>query len=184
MPVNCRFEIDDAEDEWIFGQKFDFIHARAMCSCFPDHQKVIQSCYDGLAPGGWCEWQEMNPPFEHIGDKPPDCSLLKWINLIVDAAKTIGRDWTKARNYKQYFEEVGFENVVERQFYWPVGFWPKGEYYQSLAAYFVEDCKRGMEAISMKLLPVLGWSKDEITVLLAEAKQDMQNPNVHAYLPM
>jgi hypothetical protein len=184
VPVNCRFEIDDAEDEWVFSQKFDFIHARAMCTCFSDHKMVIQSCFDGMAPGGWAEWHEMVFPFQHVGPIPEDCNLLLWTSLIVEAAKKLGRVWENTRYYKQYFEEAGFVNVIEREFYWPAGHWPKGDYYKSLASYFVEDIKRGIEAITMKLLPVLGWSPDEIQVLIAKAKLDMDNPEIHAYVPM
>jgi hypothetical protein len=184
VPPNCRFEIDDIEDEWIFSQKFDFIHARAMISCFPDHKKVIKACLDGMAPGGWCEWQDICFPFEHVGPVPEDCSLIKWITLIAEAARTVGRDWEATHSYKKYFDEVGFENVVERQFYWPLGYWAKGDYFKTLGGYAVEDVKRGMEPISMKLLPLLGWSREEILVMVAKARQDMEDPNVHVYVPM
>lgn len=182
VPPNCRFEIDDADDEWTFGTRFDFIHARAMCSCFSDHKNVIQSCYDALQPGGWCEWQDMSFPFRHMGPVPEDTTVVHWTELICEAAVKINRPWSNVERYKQYFEEVGFENIVERRFYWPVGPWAKGDYYKSLAAYFLEDIKKGMEPISMKLLPILGWSKEEIQVLLAKVRQDLAKPNIHAYL--
>jgi hypothetical protein len=31
IPPNCQFEVDDAEDPWMFSQKFDYIHGR-ICS--------------------------------------------------------------------------------------------------------------------------------------------------------
>ncbi|KAJ9142395.1 S-adenosyl-L-methionine-dependent methyltransferase [Pleurostoma richardsiae] len=182
VPPNCRFEIDDADDEWAYSNKFDFIHARAMCSCFSDHKSVIQSCFDSLKPGGWCEWQDMSFPFSHLGPVPEDTVIVKWTELICESAIKIGRPWSNVEKYKQYFEEVGFQNVVERRFYWPVGPWAKGDYYKSLATYFMEDIKRGMEPITMKLLPILGWSKEEMQVLLAKVRQDLTNPNIHAYL--
>jgi hypothetical protein len=33
VPPNCRSEVDDAEDEWVFLQKFDYIHCRMLGSC-------------------------------------------------------------------------------------------------------------------------------------------------------
>lgn len=36
VPPNLRFEIDDAEDEWIFSERFDYIHGRALLSCFKE----------------------------------------------------------------------------------------------------------------------------------------------------
>ncbi len=32
----ARFEVDDAEDEWAFSTKFDYIHSRAVLTCFKD----------------------------------------------------------------------------------------------------------------------------------------------------
>lgn len=155
-----------------------------MCTCFSDFKKVIQACYDGTAPGGWCEWQDAMVRMEHVGPVPEDCGIARWVELTRQAALKMGRDWAEGENYKRYFEEAGFVNVVERRFYWPMGTWAKGDYFKSLGAYFVEDTKRIIEAISMKLLPLIGWSRDEIQVLLAQVRRDMEDPNVHAYTPV
>ncbi len=37
VPPNCRFEVDDAEDEWIFNQSFDYIHLRLVFHGFKSH---------------------------------------------------------------------------------------------------------------------------------------------------
>lgn len=34
VPPNCTFEVDDAEAEWSYRHKFDFIHARMMLGSF------------------------------------------------------------------------------------------------------------------------------------------------------
>lgn len=36
VPPNLKFVIDDCEDEWLFKQKFDLIHARMMCGSLQD----------------------------------------------------------------------------------------------------------------------------------------------------
>ena len=182
--MNCSFEIDDADDDWVFSGKFDFTHARAMCSSFSDHRSVIKKCYESLQSGGWCEWQDLSFPFSHHGQAPEDTSIIKWTELICEAAEKIGRPWTNVAKYKTFFEEVGFKKITERKFYWPAGTWAKGDYYKSIGHFFLEDIKKGMEPISMKLLPFLGWSKDEIHVLLAKVRLDLENPKVHAYLNM
>ncbi len=40
VPPNLRFEIDDVEDEWIFKNKFDFIHCRMLTGSIADWPRV------------------------------------------------------------------------------------------------------------------------------------------------
>lgn len=58
VPPNCRFEVDDAEDDWTFTELFDYIHARAVVTCFKDNRTMLQKIYDNLAPGGYFELQD------------------------------------------------------------------------------------------------------------------------------
>ena len=46
MPPNLKFVIDDAEDFWVYQQKFDYIHGRLLAGSFGDWPKVIRSCYE------------------------------------------------------------------------------------------------------------------------------------------
>jgi len=68
VPPNCRFEISDAEDEWIFSQNFDYIHGRMLGSCFNSHIKVFESVFNYLQPGCWFEMQDFAFPFRCIDD--------------------------------------------------------------------------------------------------------------------
>lgn len=38
-----------------FNQKFDFIHARALCASSKDWPSVFRQAFDALRPGGWFE---------------------------------------------------------------------------------------------------------------------------------
>jgi hypothetical protein len=51
VPANLQFEQSDAEDPeaWIFPQKFDYVHGRALASCFKDPLEVIKSAYSVCA---------------------------------------------------------------------------------------------------------------------------------------
>jgi chemotaxis methyl-accepting protein methylase len=55
---NVEFMRDDAEKEWLYSSKFDYIHLRLTFTCFDDHRKVMRSVFDNLNPGGWVEYQE------------------------------------------------------------------------------------------------------------------------------
>jgi SAM-dependent methyltransferase len=94
IPPNCTFEIDDAEDSWVFPQKFDLIHGRALASCFTDPEKVIASAIDALAPGGWLEYQDIVIPMECIDDSWEGSTLKRWNEIMRDSAWKAGRDFT------------------------------------------------------------------------------------------
>lgn len=45
VPPNCRFIVDDAEDEWLNGDDFDMVHMRTMASVVKDVPKVLSYAY-------------------------------------------------------------------------------------------------------------------------------------------
>jgi len=46
IPPNVKFIVDDAEDLWVYQQKFDFIHLRLMAGCFADWPKFFRQAYE------------------------------------------------------------------------------------------------------------------------------------------
>ena len=185
VPPNCFFEVDDAEDEWTFSAKFDYVHGRALLTCFRDASQVIRSAYKSLAPGGWLELQDAYFPMFYVGGRDPESTALyKWNKLCMEGAAQFGRPWTYAQHYKRYLEEAGFESVTERRFYWPLSPWAKGKYYRTVAEFFQEDMLSGVDGISFKVLGALGWHIDEIRVFLAQVREDMKDTSIHAYLNM
>ncbi|RFU25119.1 hypothetical protein B7463_g11214, partial [Scytalidium lignicola] len=184
VPPNCRFEIDDAEDEWIFAEKFDFIHGRALLSCFKDPPSVLREAYKSLAPGGYLELQDGTFPFKYIGQAPVDSNVYKWNEIVVAGAAKSGRPWTNAQHYKRWMQEIGFEDVVERSFFWPTSPWAKGDYFKLVAMYWQADLLRGIEGISLKVMQLMGWKPDDIREFLEKVKKDVRDPSIHAYLPI
>lgn len=185
MPPNCSFQIDDAEDPWTFTKPFDFIHGRALLSCFRDPAAVIKSMYDNLAPGGYLELQDPLFPMNWIESPPPeDSALYRWNKLVLEGPMKIGRDFTCPHNYPRWMREVGFEDIVERIFYWPVSPWAKGEYFKTIAAYLQADLLNGLEGMSLKSIGLLGWSPDKIREFLVDVRKDILDTSKHAYLKM
>jgi SAM-dependent methyltransferase len=184
IPPNLQFEINDAEDEWVFSQKFDYIHGRALVTCFTDPSFVIAEAYKSLAPGGYLELQDGVFPFEYVGEPPTDSAIYKWNEYVVAGAAKAGRPWTNVPHYKRWMEETGFENVVEKTYYLPTSPWPKGRYFKDISMLWQEDMTSGLEGISLKVMGNLGWSVDEIRVFLAAVRDDFKNTNIHCYTPM
>ncbi|OTA67099.1 S-adenosyl-L-methionine-dependent methyltransferase [Hypoxylon sp. EC38] len=182
LPENCRFEIDDAEDEWTFSEPFDFIHGRALMSCFNDPAAVVRQAFDNLAPGGIMEFQDALFPMNYIGEPPTESALYRWNNMMLEGVTRLGRSWSNVQHYHRYFEDAGFVDIVEKRFYWPTSPWAKGRYFKTVAAYFQEDMLAGLEAMSLKVLGVLGMSPEQVREFVEEVKRDFRDTNIHAYL--
>ncbi|KAI1329044.1 S-adenosyl-L-methionine-dependent methyltransferase [Xylariaceae sp. FL0255] len=182
LPDNCRFEIDDAEDEWTYTEPFTFIHGRALLSCFDDPEKVVRQAYENLEPGGFLEFQDAFFPMDWVGEPPTKTALYRWNCLMSEGVKNLGRSWSNVVYYPRYFEAAGFENISEKRFFWPTSPWAKGKYFKTVAMYFQEDLLSGMEGISMKVLTAAGMSIEEISALCEEVRKDLRNTDIHAYL--
>jgi len=152
-------------------------------SCFKDPRQVIKSAFDAITPGGWLELQDFYFPMDYIDDrKPRDTALYKWNQLCLEGSHKAGRPWIHAQYYKQYMEEIGFSNVVEHRFYWPLGPWANGKYYKTLGNCTQEVALSGLEGISFKVMGAVGWSIDEIQPFLEHVRKDMKDPSLHAYM--
>jgi hypothetical protein len=185
VPSNCQFEVDDAEDEWVYNENFDYIHGRAMFSAFKDPAAVFKKAYDALAPGGWFEMQEIYFKPHSSDGTHEGTALQSWNNTLIEGAKKIGRDWWCAPNYRQWFFDAGFESVVERQYQWPSNPWPKGEKNKILGLWMLTNSLDGLNAVSMAMMTrVLGMSPEAVELVLVDVRRDIRNKSIHAYYPM
>jgi hypothetical protein len=110
--------------------------------------------------------------------------LYKWAQLLNDGAKKAGRPWTNTQYYKQWLSEIGFEDVVEKRFFWPTSPWAKGKYYKTIGACFQQDLSNGLEGISLKVLKALGWTTEEILAFLPGVRKDLNDTSIHSYCQM
>jgi len=185
VPPNCQFEVDDAEDEWTYSQKFDFIHGRAMFTCFKDPASVFRRAFDALEPGGYFEMQEVLFQPQSADGTVEGTALQKWNTKLLEAARVMGRDWLCTLNYTQWFKDAGFEDVVERQFMWPQNTWPKGNKYKTMGLWMMSNALDGLNAISMAVLTRgLGMTPQEVEVELVDVRKDIKNKAIHAYFPI
>ncbi|KUJ13654.1 S-adenosyl-L-methionine-dependent methyltransferase, partial [Mollisia scopiformis] len=183
VPENCSFIIDDAEDNWVFHQQFDYIHARAVVSCFKNPKAVFQRAFDALVPGGILELYDPVFPFQFLDPPPPNSPLAEWNKLIIEAAAKAGRPWTNGAKYKSWLQEIGFEGVVENREHCPLSPWAKGKKSKYMSLWLSHDMLIGIEAWSLALFTrVLGWEKSRLDILLEGVREDIKNIKIHAYL--
>ncbi|KAK8086358.1 S-adenosyl-L-methionine-dependent methyltransferase [Apiospora phragmitis] len=173
VPVNCTFYIDDATKDWSFHQRFDYIHVRMLTFGITNWDKFIDQAYQYLQPGGFLELQEWNVPLES-----PDASLKehhalhRWTEVMNRACTKIGIDIRSAGEHADRMRSRGFDHVGERQ--------------KRIGWMGRRDLEDGIDGMSSKLFKLLGnWGSDkEIADFLAEVKADINNPHIHAIVPL
>lgn len=185
VPANCRFEIDDAEDEWMYGQKFDYVHGRYMCTSIFDFPKLFGQIYDSLNPGGWVEFQETVIDFRAVDGSLEGTALRRWNDHLLEGIRRAGRDALSPFGFAAKMTAAGFTNVQQRKFAVPSTPWARGRNQKILGAMQMTNNLEGVQGITMKIFTqVLGWTREEAELLLVDVRRDMADRNIHAYLTM
>ncbi|TVY21046.1 putative methyltransferase [Lachnellula arida] len=185
VPPNCQFEIDDAEDEWSWSQKFDFIHGRMLFTCFKSPAEIFHQAFASLKPGGYMEMQDVLLDYLSIDDSHVESRIHAWNGKLHEGARRIGRDWRCTKDYARWMQEAGFEGVVERRFAWPSNTWPKGRKQKLLGLWSMTNFLEGLPAISMAIMTrAHGMTREEVEVGMVDVRKDIKSKAIHAYVPV
>ena len=176
------------EDEWHFHQPFDFIHSRMMVGSFKDWPKFMSTAYKWLRPGGWLECQDVDSldcDDDTFSMNPPSCALARWWSLVCEAFDKIDRSVLAAPNHQKCMIDARFVDTRDEIYKWPINTWPKDEKMKLIGLWSRENTLEALEALALApLTRILGWSKEEVMVLVAQARKDVINPEIHAYWNM
>nr|XP_036580267.1 methyltransferase domain-containing protein [Colletotrichum truncatum]KAF6788100.1 methyltransferase domain-containing protein [Colletotrichum truncatum] len=185
-PPNVRFEIDDLDEPWTFSKPFDYIHSRGMNASIKDWGEYIQKCYDNLAPGGYLELIELYfLPLSDDGTLKSDHKIMKAIRLLGEASQKLGRSVQDVKELKPVMIESGFKDVVMVQYKWPTNAWPKDKRFKELGMWSNENILQGWEGVCMApFTRALGWTREEVLVLLAETRKEFNDTSIHAYFSL
>ncbi|KAF4472468.1 hypothetical protein FALBO_629 [Fusarium albosuccineum] len=188
VPPNVEFFIDDIEEPWSFSEPFDYVHSRMMTFSIKSWPEYAKKIYENLNPGGYVELLEIDL-FAKSDDNTLNEShnLSNLIKLLDEASTKIGRAFQDNKKNKEILRDAGFVDIVETVFKWPTNAWPLEKKYKELGNWnnINMDDFKGLEALSIAALTrVLGWSQEEVTVLLASVRKDINNRAIHAYWPV
>jgi len=187
VPPNCKFEIDDMESEWTFGEDtFDLIHIRGLHGTTNDWPALYRQVLKCLKPGGYLEQAEFSARFiSEDNTIPPDGDIVLWNRIGLECHGKLNRELEVFETMRQHLVDTGFEDVVEHNFKWPIGPWPRDPDFKELGLWTRAHIETGLENWTLRLLTsVLGWTADEVRVLCANVRNELRNPRVHAIHPM
>ncbi|KAI9730217.1 MAG: hypothetical protein M1834_005981 [Cirrosporium novae-zelandiae] len=183
VPPNCFFIVEDSDNqEWIFNDKFDLIHSRALTSAWSDWPRYLRNCYQFLTPGGWLE---LHDAITHLGcaNGPSPNLGSEWGKLLADACALKGVDTLRPGHLETDLEAAGFINITKKHIRWPINPWSDDPKEKELGRLF--EINEDLEGIMMGALTRgLGWSREEVEVWLVGARKGWHDRSLHNYLPM
>jgi len=181
IPPKCKFEVDDAESPWTFGEKFDYIHGRNLVGAIQDWPKLFKQCYENLAPGGYLEFQESDIVGVFSEDKSfSGTHFEQYQEKMKEASTKIDRRLDVAPKIAELMRDAGFADVVETKIKWPFGVWPKEKRYKELGLWGKAILEPGLEAYGLALMTrVLGMSDKEAREVCDNAKKELGDKKIH-----
>ncbi|CRG90736.1 methyltransferase, putative [Talaromyces islandicus] len=182
VPPNLAFEIDDAEDEWVYSTQFDYIHTRTLCGGIRDWPKFHRQAYDNLRPGGWLEMQENEAWFQR-----EDGTCPQWTNLFLEkldeASIMSGNRLNVAGDQKQHMLDAGFVNVRDEVFKLPLSTWHDDSRMKEIGRIRGLAMNQGVEGYSLALYTrYLNWSSGDVRDLLAKVRQEFNDVRNRMYI--
>ena len=180
----------DAEEEWDFHERFDFVHTRLMngwgIRSWPNFYK---QAFEHMQPGGWVENQEYDLAFlSDDGTVHADGALMRWTNLWnwgIANSPYGGSGRCYPDVMRRQMQEAGFINVQVRPYKLPIAPWPKDPKLRQAGAFFFTGFLDHISGLSMRVFTgTLGWSVEQMEVLLMEVRNECRQRSMHAYCPM
>ncbi|KAK3934753.1 S-adenosyl-L-methionine-dependent methyltransferase [Diplogelasinospora grovesii] len=183
VPPNCRFLIDDAEEEWVEGD-FDMVHMGTMASILKDVPKVLRYAFSALKPGGWLELQELMPRAEcDDGTMPPDDLLLQFNTVTNRAFMSFGMDTWIPEKLQPILEKAGFVDIrcIKKKI--PVGPWASNRSLRVAGLH----CREAIEDIMPVIIrgrpfQALGMSTEESEAYEVALHDSLQDLSRHRYM--
>lgn len=185
IPTNCQFEIDDIENDWLYEKNiFDFIHARELMMMVRDWPRLMTQSLDHLRPGGYLE---VSGTFPLIccddNTLPPNSAYQEASKVFFEMGDAMGAPIDAPVSWKGTMERAGFLDVVENIYKIPMGPWAKDRRLKQIGAFELTNLLEGFEAYTMRgYTQILGGDLNTLKILLAQARKEISNPNMHTFV--
>ncbi|KAK5114621.1 hypothetical protein LTR85_010198 [Meristemomyces frigidus] len=182
VPPNCKFLVDDVNSDWVFAEKYNLIHSRAMTPGVRDWSRYFRQAYDQLKPGGYIEFHEVSVPAvctEAASNPTP--YLVQWSAGAAEAGHVSGLDFTAPKKLEGLLQATGFTNIKVQWQNWPVGTWAKGAKNKHIGRWWAEDLKTGVRSTAALFTRVHGWTVEEFEVFAAKVVNEIDSQEKHVW---
>ncbi|ORY11164.1 S-adenosyl-L-methionine-dependent methyltransferase [Clohesyomyces aquaticus] len=181
VPPNVRFEVDDFESDWAFSTPFDFIFLRTLYFSVADWPRLVKQAYNGVKPGGWVEFQELDLQYySEDGSFKDSSAMAGWLKILLDSSRNAGRDPCPGPKVEGWVKEAGFRNVVHQKIKVPIGPWAKEKRQKDIGLFNLVQTLDGLEGFSMRLFTnVLGWRPEEVEVMCSKVRVELKSKSNH-----
>jgi SAM-dependent methyltransferase len=186
VPPNCRFYVENAEEDWSFDTPFDFVHARMLVIGIRNWSRFFEQAFASLKPGGYIELQDLNFPARCDDNTAPlDSPIMLWSNHMMEAAQRIGFDLSVSSRFPALLNAAGFVNVQYETYPWPINKWPKEKKMKNLGTWAHQNFLQGLHGFSMGFfMRVLEWEEEDVLELVAKVVEQAKDLNSHVYMPI
>jgi hypothetical protein len=114
----------------------------------------------------------------------PGYAVDKWLTLVQQGLLKLGPDLNSTTRLANDLREAGYVNLEERIFKVPIGIWAKNKTLKMIGLYLRTVIFEGLQAISLAaFVKGLGWSQQEMEVLLVDVRKDLFDVTKHTYFP-
>ncbi|KAI5812275.1 S-adenosyl-L-methionine-dependent methyltransferase [Pyronema omphalodes] len=184
VPANCRFEVDDAMEDWTFQNDwFDFIHVRNCCTGISNWDHLAAEMYRCTAPGGYVELGEADMAvYCDDGTMADDNGVKVFCEHLQSSLSKIDRPARTVGFYESLIKKAGFEDVKVVVGKEPIGPWPKDPRMKKIGAMTLLHCETVFESYGMAAFTrVLGMDAKDAKKLCHNALVAARNKNFHTY---
>ncbi|KAF4976029.1 hypothetical protein FZEAL_7247 [Fusarium zealandicum] len=99
-------------------------------------------------------------------------------------SERVGLSGWEPTRWKKHLEEAGFEDVVERVLKIPTNTWPKDKQFKEIGAFELHHFRETISNVFARgYEQILGGDPTYFQVLLAKARREVLNPNMHSWVP-
>lgn len=115
-----------------------------------------------------------------------DSWIRRWCDNQHEGFSKIGLNLHLAgSDLKSMMEEAGFVNIVVKDFKIPIGTWPADPKMREIGAFQLVAMLDGLQGLTMAVWTrFLGWSTDEVEIVLAKVRAEWRNSKIHTYWPL
>lgn len=174
-PDNLTVVADNAEHDWSFDEKFDYIHVRMLTLAIRDWPAFLSRCWKHLYRAGWIELEHTSSPYvtENRAVNCENSVFLLVGFLYYEASLRNGIDRMAAHHHTDRLKLQGFVNARQEVFKWPTnGKWQSDDRLKMMGDMICENWSKPSRTVAPKVFKATFQMEEEKANDLVKAMLD------------